>query len=81
MNDHVEMQNQGKMCQFLTLREDDTEYFKLSMKLSVNFDLKYIEILVSIKNKEKCTKRTKIFSPQDFSEALDYYDHLKEFFI
>ena len=56
----------------MILRVNDTPKVNVSMSLSINYELEYIEIVVSVHNKEKGTIRTKTFPAAKFSEALAY---------
>lgn len=65
----------------MTLKTHDSPFFNLSMVLNINYDLKYIEITVNLKDKKKHTTHTHAFPAADFSAALQTYDILKKYYI
>ena len=65
----------------MILKVNDTKDFNVSMDLNINFDLKYMEVTVTVWNKKNHTKQTKTFPVQEFSAALDYFDLQERFFI
>lgn len=65
----------------MILKVNDTEDFNISMNLNIDFDLKYMEVTVTVWNKKNHTQQTKTFPAQEFSAALDYFDLQERFFI
>ena len=65
----------------MVLKVNDTEDFNLAMNLRINWDLKFIEVTVSLWNKKKNTMRTKTFPAADFDKALDYFSQEEKMFL
>lgn len=57
----------------MILYVNDTTDFNISLKLNIELELEYIEIVVCIHNKKAHTIQTKQFPAQDFSKALAFY--------
>lgn len=64
----------------MILKVRDTEFFNLSLKLIINYELEYIELIVQVKNKLAHTGTMKTFSAGRLSEALAYYSQQEHFF-
>ena len=65
----------------MVLKVNDTEDFNLAMNLRINWDLKYIEVTVSLWNKKKNTMRTKTFPAAEFDQAIAYFDQEEKMFL
>lgn len=63
----------------MILKARDESDFNLSMKLIVNYEPEYIEIIVSAWNKKAHTKTMKQFHANKFSDALAYYRQQEAF--
>ena len=64
----------------MTLKVNDTPAFNLAMNLHINYDLEYIEVTVTFRNKEKHTRQTKQFPAAAFSDAIAHYEQLEKMF-
>ena len=65
----------------MLLKTNESCDFNLSMNLQINYDLEYIEITVTLRNKRKHTALMKQFPAKDFSQALSYYKQQEEIFM
>lgn len=63
----------------MILKVNDTDYANVRMTLDINYDLKYIEVIVSATNKVTHKVNTKVFRANEFDRALAYYNHCKAF--
>lgn len=63
----------------MILKKRDESDFNLSMELIVNYELEYIEIIVSTWNKKAHTKTMKQFHANEFSAALNEYRMREKF--
>lgn len=65
----------------MVLKLNSTDQFVLSMNLHINYELKYIEVTVTLRNITKSSIQTKTFSAADFDKALAYYDQQEKLFL
>lgn len=63
----------------MILKVRDEGDFNLSMRLNINYDMKYIEVTVYVQNKRAHTAITKNFDANKFSEALRYFEQQEAF--
>ena len=57
----------------MILKTNNNENFNLSIKLDINYDLKYIDILVILDNLQNNKRQTRVFHGNEFDEALKQY--------
>ena len=57
----------------MILKTKNNDNFKLTMKLEINYNLEYIEILVILDNLQNNKRQMKIFKANDFKDALSQY--------
>lgn len=65
----------------MILQVNNTSMFNLSMRLNINYELRYIEVTVSLWNKAKHTTQTKTFPAAEFDKAIDYYNQQEKMFV
>lgn len=63
----------------MILRVNDTDYANISMTLDVNYELKYINVIVKATNKVTHKATMKVFHANEFDQALAYYAKCEEF--
>ena len=63
----------------MTLKTINNENFNLSMKLDINYDLKYINILIILDNLQNKKREMKIFKGNQLEEAMTQYKLWEEF--
>lgn len=64
----------------MIIKTHDSENFNLALKLDIDCELiKSIEVVVQIQNKLARTAKTKVFKPQNFKDALSWYDAQERF--
>ena len=63
----------------MTLKQINNDNFKLSMKLDINYDLEYIEILVILDNLVNNKRQMRLFHGNKFKEAMSQYKHWETF--
>lgn len=63
----------------MTLKTVNNENFKLSLKLDINYEIKYIEILVILDNTKNNKRQMKIFHGNEFEKALNQYKLWEQF--
>ena len=64
----------------MILLVNDTETFNISLRLNINYELRYIELTVCCRNKQAGTIMLKRFDAAHFGEALDYFQAQERFF-
>lgn len=64
----------------MIIKANSNPYFNLTLTIDVNLKLEYINILVSLHNKNKNTMQTKHFFG-DLKAALQHYENLENMFI
>lgn len=64
----------------MIIKANSTPHFNLTLTIDVNLKLEYINILVSLHNKNKNTMQTKQFF-SDLKAALQHYKNLENMFI
>ena len=63
----------------MELRTAKNENFNLSMKLDINYELGYIDILVILDNLQNKKRQMKLFHGNEFKNALNQYEQWKTF--
>ena len=63
----------------MILKTKNNDNFKLTMKLEINYNLEYIEILVILDNLQNNKRQMKIFKANDFTAALTQYKQWEQF--
>ena len=63
----------------MILKTTNNENFNLSMKLDINYDLEYIDILVILDNLQNKKRQMKLFHGNEFKDALNQYKLWKTF--
>ena len=63
----------------MVLKTINNENFNLSMKLDINYELEYINILVILDNLQNNKRQMKLFHGNEFKEALKQYNYWETF--
>lgn len=63
----------------MTLKQINNDNFKLSIKLDINYELEYIEILVILDNMLNNKRQMRMFHGNEFKEALQQYKQWETF--
>ena len=61
------------------LKTAANENFSLSIKLDINYELGYIDILVILDNLQNKKRQMKLFHGNEFKSALTQYEQWKTF--
>lgn len=65
----------------MILKVNDADDFNISMKLEINYDIPYMEILVIVRNKKAHTTKMRQFHCDQLKEALQYFEQTEAFLI
>lgn len=63
----------------MILKTNSNPNFILSLKLDINYDNKYIDILVILENIKNHNKQMKLFHGNEFDKALSQYNQWEQF--
>ena len=63
----------------MMLKNCTNDNFSLSIKLDINYDLKYIDILVILDNLQNHKREMQLFHSNEFDKALQQYNYYKNF--
>lgn len=63
----------------MILKTVNNENFTLTLKLDVNYELKYIEILVILDNTINHKRQMKMYHGNEFDKALNQYKLCEQF--
>ena len=63
----------------MTIKTKNNDNFTLSMKLDINYDLGYIDILVILFNRGNMKKDMRLFHGNEFDKALQQYKLWEQF--
>lgn len=65
----------------MLLKANDTADFNLTMNLRIDWELEYIELIVSTWNKKTNKTITKTFPAAEFDKALTYFEQQERMFL
>lgn len=65
----------------MNLKINDNDNFNLSLTMRINYDMGYVEFIVTLYNKINSRKQIKVFDASKFDLALKHYNEQERMFM